>query len=273
MNNTKLLNRLNELCELNKQFFFRNTKKNHILYFDNSFNDDLDINFTKFQMNNNVIDCINNFSLFIELYLPINEFQFEEYENLILILLQYSNKFKNICVKEFYTELLKKYKIFNLHKKYNYNNTKLSINLQSTESHYFRQLLADYLSINIIIFDDKKFDIYPVNLIYSTFNPTIFIYYKNEYYHVKKKITNLSIFYSNHAITYKILKFEINKELIKYCTKKYLKKYSNLIKIRKKKLQLQCKLLSIDIDENMTKTQLIDKLIELQNNFHELLIF
>ncbi len=133
----------------------------HILYFSSS-EEDSSISFDPYSEQNNTIRPAKLFNLIYKT-IDLNNFFF----SLFYLLVPSYIEFNNNLVKEFYDKALKDYDQYDLFKSFNYNyrfNKQTIRNLLKEQklNSIIVQFFADYLDINIIIFDKKG-----MNTIYS----------------------------------------------------------------------------------------------------------
>ncbi len=216
-----LMARLDELSESNKRLFYSNTMSRILYYDDKSF--DCEIN--PFMMSKASIPqsparhCTYEFgklTIPVKIYIAPPETE----------TLAYSGAYSDFvtCVlkaypvyqtHDFKKKLARDYAVFALEKIYNHG----PLTVKRTKECFYKnchdpndlgQLLADYMHINLIVFDNLKINVFSPNSIFRVYVPTIYIYcYGDDYHYMKNELT--SVFSNEDSINYRILKlFTLN---------------------------------------------------------------
>ena len=148
-------------------------------------------------------------------------------------------KYTNIDAKNvFFKKMSKDYDVFNFYTKWNYRKIvkrdvmRTALYNKDDNDEFVRQMMADYLGINLIVFTNDEIRFYCKGLDYEIYRPTIYIYeHENSFYTMIKDDSGL--FTSEDAQNFKIRQFFINKEVREFSTKEKVVKQNNLEKVVK----------------------------------------
>jgi len=240
MDFTSLLQQLDNVS-FNNQAMFSDKKNNNdisgIMYFDDeeytqnaNFLDDNDTQ-TLYEIKNSnidnevkVVDTFKQLSQKVSSHIDLEKYnlsrKFDNLTDSILNVLKFYNyNGKNI----FFKKLLKDFDVLKLFKKFNYKKQikkkvlrDLIINKEDTNDSV-RQILVDYLNINLVVLSNEELKTYCKDGAFELFRPTIIIYeYNNTFHSLEDKITNNSIYTSEDHINLRLKKHMINKDIIKY---------------------------------------------------------
>jgi len=260
MDFTALLQQIDRVSEQNKNVFCNTNKNNKhakdisgILYF----NDE------EFQSNTNFLENNNQEELYtinveeekekistntykklsqkVKLHVDLEEYNLShKYSNLTECILSVLKYYNYNAQNLFFKKLLKDFDIYKLFKKYNCKKRirkaalrKLIISKEDNDDNV-RQLLADYLNINLIILTNTEILTYCKENTYEVFRPTVVVYeYNGSYNSLSDKITNKSIFTSDDFINMKLAKYFLTKDIVAHEKKK--KEQSVIEALNKKK--------------------------------------
>ena len=238
MDFTALLQKLERSTKENKQIFSdkkRNNDITGILYFDDE----------EYTSNANFLDDNDTETLYeirakmeeeekleeerfkqlcnkVKIYIELEEYNLsKKFDNLtdsILNVLKFYNyNGKNL----FFKKLLKEFDVVKLYKKFNYKKQikktllrNLIVKKEDTHDGV-KQLLVDYLNINLVVVRNVELQTYYKEGTYELYRPTILIYeYDNMFYSISDKITNNSVFTSDDRINMVLQKYTLNQELL-----------------------------------------------------------
>jgi len=233
-----LLAKIDELSDANKNVFCGKQKNlSEVLFYDDEENG-TDMNIfanndkdTLFSVNSNMIqkivsgdvDNYKKLSQYVKSYIELDNYNIsKKYKTIVDCILSVLSYFNYDGVSMFYKKILREYDIYNLHKKYNYLNHKINRNelrnliIDKDEKHdHFKQFLADYLNINLVIFDNEGINIYSQEFKYEVYRPTIIIYeYDNQYQYLINKETETKLFLSEDEINHRLFKLYLNREVV-----------------------------------------------------------
>lgn len=209
-------------------YFSEEKFKKNSNFLENNINDKL---YIKKNKENNIkinADNFKNFNYYIRHYIDFDKYNFSKsYNNITSCILNIIN-YNNINgINLFFKKLLKEYDIYNLFNTYNYKKLIKKDILRNLIIHHedhkkiMKQLFADYLNLNIIIFSNDKMKTYYKNQVYEKFRPTILIYkYNHKYYYLSDKKDNNKLFLSNDDINNILLVKNINDSIINYKSNK-----------------------------------------------------
>ena len=231
-----LLKQLDNFTEENKNMFTnKNTKDiSGILYFDQ---DEYQSNPNFLQNNDknslyvfNVDNMEKNttendykkLSFNVKIHIDINKYNLSmKYNNLTECLMNVLDFYNYNAKKLFFKELLREFDIYKLYKKFNYKKLvkktilRKSLIKNNDNDSYVRQLLSDYLNINLIIFSNNEIKTYCKENHYEMYRPSIFIYkYNNTFQYLSNK-KDIKIFTSDDKINIVFSKYFYCKEIIK----------------------------------------------------------
>ena len=240
MDFTSLLQKLDNVSFDNQRMF--SDKKNNndisgIMYFDDEEYTQnanfLDDNYTQtlYEIKNsdmdnevNIVDTFKQLSQKVSSHIDLEKYnlsrKFDNLTDSILNVLKFYNyNGKNI----FFKKLLKDFDVLKLFKKFNYKKQikkkvlrDLIINKEDTNDS-IRQILVDYLNINLVVLSNEELKTYCKEGAFELFRPTIIIYeYSNTFHSLEDKMTNNSIYTSDDHINLRLKKHMINKDIIKY---------------------------------------------------------
>ena len=169
-----------------------------------------------------VVDAYKQLSQKVSSHIDIEEYNLsKKFDNLtdsILNVLKYHNhNGKNI----FFKRLLKDFDVLKLFKKFSYKKQikkkvlrDLIINKEDTNDS-IRQLLVDYLNINLVVLTNEELKTYSKEGTFELYRPTILIYeYNNTYHSLEDKTTNKCIYTSEDHINLRLKKHMINQEIV-----------------------------------------------------------
>jgi len=235
-----LLNKIDELSDANKNIFCGKQKNlSEVLFYDDEENG-TDMNIfannnkdTLFTVNSQLIqqivdgnaDNYKKLSQYVKSYIVLDDYNMgKKYNTIVDCILSVLSYFNYDGVSMFYKKLLREYDIYNLHKKFKYINHKINRNelrnliIDRDEKHkHFKQFLADYLNINLVVFNNDTINIYSQEFKYEVYRPTIIIYeYDNKYQYLINKETETKLFLSEDEVNHRLLKVYLNKEVLKY---------------------------------------------------------
>lgn len=258
MDFSALLKQLDRVSEQNKNTFCNKNNRNAkdisgILFF----NDEEFQSNTNFLENNDQealfaiktddeekkveIEAYKKLSQKVKLHIDLEEYNLShKYSNLTECILSVLKYYNYNAQNLFFKKLLKDFDIHKLFKKYAYRKQikksilrKLIINKKDNDNNV-RQLLADYLNINLIILTNTEISTYCKDKVYEIFRPTVIIYeYNGSFNSISDKITNKRVFTSDDYVNMKLMKYFINKDLLSYQKKK--KEQSVIEALKKKK--------------------------------------
>lgn len=219
-----------EEFEMNANFLDSNTKEE--LY---------TINVAKEEEKDSVKDTYKQLSQKVKIHIDIDEYnlshKFSNLTECILNVLKYYN-YNGQGV--FFKKLLKDFDIYKLFKKYNYKKQirkaalrKMIIGKEDSND-FIRQLLADYLNINLIIMTNTELHTYCKEQTYEMFRPTIVVYeYNKTYRSLSDKIEDNGIFTSDDFMNLKLSKYFMTKDILEQ--EKVKKEQTVLEALEKKK--------------------------------------
>lgn len=226
MNFNHLFNHLENINENNKKYY---KDIHNILYFNNEnflenpdfLNNDYDKkNFFKINVNkdNNKendlkVDNFKFFSQNIDTLFDIQNFnishKFNNITECILNIIDYKNINGRI---ELFQKMLRDFDSLKLFKKFNFQKRKICKKKEIRDlllsyddvNNIFLYFIANYLSINLIILKNDKYDLYCENDVFEPFKTTLLIYkYDNNFYFLSSKNNN-SLFTSDDDFVLKI---------------------------------------------------------------------
>lgn len=169
-------------------------------------------------------------------YIDLENYSFEQKRNNLTECILDNIKYTNIDAKNvFFKKICKDYDIFNFYTKWNYrkivkrDDMRTALFNKDDNDEFVRQLISDYLGINIIVFTNNEIRFYCKGLEYEIYRPTIYIYeHEDLFYTMIKDSTGL--FTSEDSQNFKIRQYFINKQIREY-TREDEQKENNLEKL------------------------------------------
>ena len=164
-------------------------------------------------------DTFKNFNQYVKQYIGIENYSLEQKRDNLTECILENIKYTNIDAKNvFFKKLSKDYDVFNLYTKMKYRKIvkrdvmRTALYAKDDNDEFVRQLIADYLGINIIVFTNDEIRFYCKNLDYEIYRPTIYVYEHEDSFYTMIK-DNSGLFTSEDAQNFKIRQYFINKEI------------------------------------------------------------
>ena len=184
-------------------------------------------------------DTFRNLKQNVKQYIDLESYSLEQKRDNLTECILDNLKYTNIDAKNvFFKKMSKDYDVFNFYTKWNYrkivkrDTMRTALFDKDDNDEYVRQLISDYLGINIIVFDNNEIRFYCKGLDYEIYRPTVYIYeHEGMFYTMIKDDSGL--FTSEDAQNFKIRQYFINKQIREYTREE--KKVNNLEKIVKTK--------------------------------------
>ena len=239
MDFTALLQKLDNVSFENQSVFAdkKNNDISGIMYFDDeeytqnaNFLDDNDT-VTLYEIRNkdigereNKIDTFKHLSQKVSTHIDLEKYNLsKKFDNLtdsvLNVLKFYNYNGKNI----FFKKLLKDFDVLKLFKKFAYKKQirkKVLRDLiikKEDNNDSVRQILVDYLNINLVILTNEELKTYCKEGTFELFRPTIMIYEHNNIFHsLSDKETGNSIYTSGDHINMRLKKYMLNKEILRH---------------------------------------------------------
>jgi len=227
MNFERLFNHLEQQTENNKNYY---KEIHNVLYFNNEDflenPDFLNENNEKKQLYDIKLENLNledekieenNFQKFSEdniTLFNLTEMNISsEYKSIVDCILHVIN-YKNVDGKrDLFERMIRDFDALKLYKKFNFKNRKICKKGEIRElllSHNDKneimfKFLVHYLSVNMIIVKNDKYEIYSENDIFEPFKTTILLYnHEKKYYYFSKKVDNKKLFTSDDEFVMKV---------------------------------------------------------------------
>jgi len=273
MDFSTLLQQLDNFSEDNKKYFCnnkndRNTKDlSGILYF----------NQEQYQQGANFLENLEEEELFtvrteddkveekkddykqlsfkVKVHIELEKYNMStKYFNLTDCLMKVLDYYNYNAKSIFFKKLLRDFDMYNLFRKNNYKKIMKRADIRKAlienndESQHVKQLLADYLNINLVIFTNTDIETYCKDRNYEIYRPTILLYKHTDSYNVLlNKITNKGIFVSEDEINLRMAKYFYTTEVVTKSKKK--KEKTILEQLQKKKEEEKVKPKLIDFNK------------------------
>jgi hypothetical protein len=262
MDFSSLLQQLDNYSEENKQYFCKKDLSG-LLYF----------NQEQYQQEANFLENLEQDELFtvkleeekeeelpnnyknllfkVKLHIDIEKYNLSSnYYNLTDTLMKVLDYYNYNAKGIFFKKLLRDFDVYNLFRKNNYKKIMKRSDIRNAliknndNNKNVRQVLADYLNINLVIFTNNDIEIYCKDRKYELYRPTIAIYNFNDTYHyLSDKDTNKSIFVSDDNMNLKIAKYFFTNEIIIQSQKKKEQNIIEKLKNKKEEEKLKPKLI------------------------------
>lgn len=186
-------------------------------------------------------DTFRKLKTIVSQFIELEKYSLEQKRDNLTECILDNIKYTNIDAKNvFFKKMCKDYDIFNFYTKWNYrkivkrDTIRKALFNKNDNDEYVRQLLSDYLGINIIVFTNDEIRFYCKGLEYEIYRPTVYIYeHEDSFYTMIKDSSGL--FTSEDSQNFKIRQYFINKEIVEYTKKEEDVKPNNLEKIVKTK--------------------------------------